>query len=68
MNPKEEIELEVKVWAMTPKAILVETEKSGKTWIPRSCVSDYAPPSNEIEYKTTSIFIPRWIAVDKGLV
>jgi len=64
----QDIELEVKIWSLTPKAVLVETEKSGKVWIPRSCISDYSPPSEEVEYKTTSIFIPRWIAVDKGLV
>lgn len=63
-----DIELTVKVWSITPKAVLVEAEVGGKTWIPKSVITDYAPPSDDIDYKTTSIFLPEWVAKDKGLI
>lgn len=64
----EQVELEVKVWAITPSALLVETETSSKTWLPKSVITDYGPPSDEMDYKTDRIFVPRWVAVDKGLI
>lgn len=63
-----DIELAVKVWAITPKAVLLEAEVGGKTWVPLSVITDYAPPSDAIDYKTNTVFMPAWVAKDKGLI
>ena len=61
-----DIELSVKVLRVTSAAILVDTEMSKESvWIPKSQISDYT--GNKIDYATT-IFIPEWLAVEKGLV
>lgn len=65
MSTKADVEVEVKVEWSTDKALLVSTEKTAKVWIPKSQISDFT--GDDID-KTTSIFIPEWLAIAKGLV
>lgn len=61
-----EVELEVQVRAQTSVAMLVRTEM-GEAWVPKSQISDWSG-SEELDMTTTSIFVPEWMAVEKGLV
>lgn len=61
------IELEVQILRHTPKALLVATEACKEpTWVPRSQIDDWSP-DGDLE-DATSIFIPQWLAEEKGLV
>jgi hypothetical protein len=60
------VELEVQVLVHTPMALRVATEK-GQAWVPRSQVTDWSPGHADME-DATSIFIPQWLAEEKGLV
>lgn len=62
-----EIELEVQVRAVTDKAMLVSTDGTNQAWVPKSQISDWAG-SEELDMRTTSIFLPEWLATEKGLV
>ena len=64
----EKVTVEVICSGETDKALLVrlvDAEKSEAAWVPKSLITDTdvngAGDSGEIE-------IPRWIAIDKGLV
>jgi hypothetical protein len=62
-----DIELEVQVRRMTAGALLVATEACKEpAWVPRSQISDWSP-NGDLE-DATSIFIPQWLAEEKGLV
>lgn len=64
-----DIEIEVVVKAATPRAILVDHGRSEPTWIPISQISDWCDgPDHAPGMGTTSIFIPEWLATEKGLV
>lgn len=58
-----DIEIAVEVRARTEKALFVSDGKS-ECWIPRSQISDYSGDENSPE----TIFIPEWLAEDKGLI
>jgi hypothetical protein len=60
------VELEVQVFAKTAQALRVATEK-GQAWVPRSQITDWSPGQADLE-DATSIFIPQWLAEEKGLV
>ena len=63
---KKDIELQIQERARTQKAILVATEVCRQpAWIPLSQVSDYTEEDNGTY---SSIFIPQWLAEEKGLV
>lgn len=59
----EDIEITVEVRRETDNAYLVYDGKA-ETWVPKSQVSDYCEEKGRI----TSIFIPEWLALDKGLI
>lgn len=61
-----DVEIEVEVRAVTEKALQVF---DGKTtcWLPKSQISDYCG-SEELDSKVTAVFIPQWLAEEKGLV
>ena len=58
-----DIEIAVDVQARTPKALKVFDGKV-TCWIPRSQISDYVGEEDNPE----TIFIPEYIALDKGLI
>lgn len=58
-----DIEIEVEVTARTDKALQVFNGKT-TVWVPRSQISDYC---GELD-SPDSIFIPEWIAEEKGLI
>lgn len=65
-----EIEVAVKVTRATAKAILVDHGGKEECWLPISQISDYSG-SDDIERKpstVTSVFIPDWLAKEKGIL
>jgi hypothetical protein len=65
--PSREIEIAVVVKKCTDRAILVNFGVKEEVWIPKSQVLDWCG-SEEVDYNTTSIFIPEWLATEKGMV
>jgi hypothetical protein len=65
----EPIEVAIVVKRSTPKAILVNHGAGEEVWIPKSQISDWCDgPDDEPGEGTTSIFIPEWLAIEKGMV
>ena len=62
-----EVELEIRVKAVTDRALLVTTDGDNEAWIPKSQITDYAG-SEDLDARVTSIFISEWLATEKGLV
>jgi len=58
------IEINCKVKMVTDKALLIETEAKMPAWIPLSQITDQTGEG----YGITSVFVPEWIALDKGLI
>lgn len=58
-------EIKIEVIARSDDAIRVYNGKV-KAWVPKSQISDYTS-DGDVDTATT-IFIPRWIAEDKGLI
>lgn len=58
-----DVEIEVEVRATTDKALQVFNGKT-TAWVPKSQISDECEEGGKI----TSIFIPQWLAEEKGLV
>ncbi len=68
-NKSSVIEIAVVVKRTTERAILVNFGAPEEAWIPKSQISDYCDgPDDEPGYGTTSIFIPEWLAIEKGMV
>lgn len=61
-----EVEIEVRVRAVTRDAILIHDGKT-ECWIPKSKISDFTGDGDEPDSTTTSIFISEWLATEKGL-
>ena len=59
------VELEVAVVGSTDAAIKVDYGGKFAVWIPKSQISDYCGDSLE---EAESIFIPEWLALEKGLI
>jgi hypothetical protein len=63
-----DVEIECEVRAVTWSAIQIHDGKR-MAWIPKSQISDWTDgPDNEPGTGTTSIFIPEWLANEKGLL
>ena len=61
-------EIECTVKRVTDHAIYINDGKRD-AWIPKSMVSDWCDGPDEAPgYGTTSIFIPEWLALEKGLI
>ena len=60
----EEVEIEGEVIASTDNAILFQSELE-QDWVPKSQVKDYCGESVE---KAESIFLPEWMALEKGFI
>ena len=63
---KEAIDVAVVVKRVTDKALLVNFGAPKDEWVPKSQISD--GPDSAPGYGTTSIFIPEWLAIEKGMV
>lgn len=62
------VEVDVVVKRATDKAILVNFGAPEETWIPKSQVTDWCEgPDDAPGYGTTSIFIPEWLANERGM-
>lgn len=64
------VEIEVKVLRVTDHAILVNFGRpQWDIWVPKSQISDWCGGPDEAPgLGTTSIFIPEWLAIEKGMV
>ena len=63
-----EVEIDVVVRRTTKMAVLVSHDGKTETWVPISVIADYDSDSGELDLTTRSIFLPQWIAEQKGLV
>lgn len=66
MSKSTEVELEVTVKVVTDKALLINDGKID-VWLPKSQISDWSG-SEELDRNVTSVFVPEWLAIEKGLV
>lgn len=63
------VEIECAVVRTTDSAILIDHGGRSNVWIPRSQINDYTPgPEGDGVEHCESIFIPEWLATEKGLV
>lgn len=63
---RKDVEIECTVKVVTDRAILIYDGKQ-EVWIPKSQVSDYSG-SDDLDTTVESIFIPEWLAIERGLV
>ncbi|MFY9480246.1 MAG: hypothetical protein WAQ08_21640 [Aquabacterium sp.] len=64
-----DVEIEVRVKRATTHAILVDHGGKAEAWVPISQISDWCDgPDDMPGIGTTSIFIPEWLATEKGMV
>ena len=64
-SPARQVEIECIVLRSTEKAIQISIGTPEQFWIPKSQISDY---SGDTLHTADSIFIPEWLATEKGLV
>lgn len=64
-NQPSQVEIEVRVVQETDMAYLFDYGGKEQVWIPKSQITDSCEDSDG---KLTSIFIPEWLAVEKGMV
>ncbi len=60
-----QVEIDCVVRRSTEKAILINFGTDEDVWVPKSQISDY---TGETVDEAESIFIPEWLATEKGLV
>lgn len=63
--PAPEVEIEGKVRRETDKAYLFDFGAKEPVWVPKSQISDESDPDDN---GIISIFIPEWLATEKGMV
>lgn len=63
-TPVQMVEVSVVIKRETEKAYLVNHGVSEEVWIPKSQIDDYTEENGAI----TSVFIPEWLAEEKGMV
>lgn len=64
-SPQREVEIEIVVKRSTDRAILVNHGVPKEEWVPISQISDYIGDS---VHTAESIFIPEWLAHEKGMI
>lgn len=64
MGAIEEVEIACQVKRETALAYLVDTG-DGQHWLPKSQIKDYCADKNGV---ISSVFIPDWLANEKGLI
>lgn len=63
-----DVEIEVRVKIATGKAILVDHGGKEDVWVPISQITDWCDgPDASPGMGTTSIFVPEWLAIEKGM-
>lgn len=63
-----QVEIKCEVRAVTRDAIKIHDGKT-EAWIPKSQVSDWSDgPDDAPGFGTTSIFVPEWLATERGLL
>ena len=62
-----EVELEVTVKAVTDKALMVTVDGVTNVWLPKSQITDWSG-SEWLDHNVKSVFLPEWLATEKGLV
>lgn len=67
VSPTETIEIACEVRRQTDKAWLVY-DGAREVWIAKSQITDHVEERGLISMKVTSIFIPVWLATEKGLI
>lgn len=67
MSASEQIEITCEVRRETDKAWLV-FDGVQEVWIARSQITDYTEDAGLLGRKISSIFVPVWLAADKGLI
>jgi len=65
-DPNEPIEIACEVRRQTDKAWLI-FDGDQEVWLPRSQIKDTVEQSGLFGRKITSIFVPAWLALEKGL-
>jgi hypothetical protein len=55
----------VAVRRVTDKALLVDHGRKEEAWVPKSQISDFTGPDLD---HADSIFLPEWLAAEKGMV
>ncbi len=60
-----DIEIEVEIRGRSKLALLVSSDGDSEAWVPKSQISDYTGPNVD---EAESIFIPEWLATEKGLI
>lgn len=66
-SPQETVEIACEVRRETEKAWLV-FDGTREVWIARSQISDYVEQPGLFGKQVSSIFIPLWLATEKGLI
>lgn len=66
-SPTEVVEIACEVKRQTDKAWLV-FDGAREVWIAKSQISDYVEEQGLIGTKVTSVFVPLWLAHEKGLI
>lgn len=66
-NPTETVEIACEVRRCTDKAWLIY-DGAREVWIAKSQISDYVEQQGLFGKKITSVFIPVWLAQEKGLI
>jgi hypothetical protein len=63
------VEITVIVKIATAKAVLVDHGGKEDVWVPISQITDWCEgPDDKPGLGTTSIFIPEWLATEKGML
>lgn len=62
-----DIEIAVVVKRTTERALLVNFGVREEVWVPKSQISDWSG-SEYLDHEVDSIFIPEWLAKEKGMI
>ena len=66
-SPTETVEIPCEIRKHTDKALLVY-DGAREVWIARSQITDLVEEQGLIDKRITSIFVPLWLAREKGLI
>jgi hypothetical protein len=66
-DTSKQIEVACEVKRETSSALLIN-DGTKDVWIPKSQISDQCEENGLFGSKVVSIFVPEWLALDKGLI
>lgn len=61
-----EVEIECEIRAVTEKAVQIYDGKN-TVWLPKSQITDWSGSEN-LDSNVESIFVPLWLATERGLI